>query len=206
MSHKRYCKILPYTAPGIMVYQSPPEDDIVLDDGTEVDDASVIIQQEEYLAQILENGITYTPIFGEFSVGELDARPTWNEYIIDVTSILEFNGTGRIIDFSFTRKPNEYAENAFVKKVLLTMITDSGTIEVPFLFSTARFVECADKIHPISSSGQDVHTYEFVPETVDLISASLSFEVSDDWYCAECCGDGFGGVEIDVSIGVEVLP
>jgi hypothetical protein len=201
---KRYCKVFDVTAPPLMVFQSPPEDDIIIEGETDND---ILAQQEEYATQIFANGTTDTVISGDFSIASDASKPTWTSFGIDVKSILDLYGTDRIVDFSFTRQASPWAENAYIKNVALTVVTNTGVVDVPFMFSSAREVnECSIFIHPVSSSGQVVHTYEYVPNIPVIVSATLTFELADDWYCATCCGDAENGVAIDVVVGVENLP
>jgi hypothetical protein len=197
------------TAPPLYVFQSPPDDEFVLDDpGADADAADILEQQELYFDQIAENGVELFSLPGSYLIGNTGARPSWKSFSVNVTSVLQAEGTGRIVDFAFTRTINEAAENAYVRNVILSIQTTTGIKEYPFQISNVRAISCftpAPPIHPVSSSGQTVHTYEFIEEVTGILNATITFDLSDDWYCLECCGDIVSGVEVDLTLGLEII-
>lgn len=187
-------------APSVPQEEEPENPDLPTGtDNTEIED-----DQQAYKLATQITGMILAPIPSTMYVSaSTNGKPSWTTFDADITSLVQNHGTDKIYDFAFTK--NIGADSAYVRNIILHIVTDNGTIQVPFLYSQiSHFESCDIYIHPENSGGNQVHTYEFVPLIeANIVSAVFTFELADDWLCADCCGDESSGVGIEVVVGVQ---
>jgi hypothetical protein len=219
MSELLTCKVIKVTSPPLNQIDPPP----VVEDGlsssvaqdtppspppNNIDIPEVVILQEEYTESIAAHGIVYSGISSSTFIAEsVDSQASWVTHEIDVTSILIAGGNDRIMDFRYQNN-GLTDDSAYIRNVVLTITTDVGETEVVFDYSNAfHFSNCDIYMHPYNTSGEYVNTYQYIPEITDtIVSASISFELADEWLCAQCCGNEESGTSVSVAIGMETVP
>lgn len=208
-----YCNVLRFKAPSIGILSSG------VDGGNEVIPTTappnniniqdVLDLQDQYAQTITNNGKNIVSIPSTmFTTANVNGIPSWTLFTIDTTSIINTYGTNKIMDFSFIKNNDLGSDNAYVRNVVLELTTTSGIETVVFDYSNSGYnSSCHIYTHPLSSSGQEVHTYQYIPEiSSTILSSNIKFELADDWICQECCGNDESGTSVDITLAFEILP
>lgn len=208
-----YCNILKFKAPpiGILSVGAGDNNEVIplIPPPNNIDIQTVLDLQDEYAQTIANNGKIIVSIPSTmFTTANVNGRPSWTLFSIDTTSIINTYGTGKIMDFSFIKNNELGSDNAHIKNVVLELVTNTGDETIVFDYSNSKYnSNCNIYTHPVSSSGQEVHTYQYIPSIYStIISSSIKFELADDWICEACCGNNESGTSVDIVLGFEILP